>query len=87
MQPRRAQKGVKNTRVLNYEQAREVCSRAWRGETQRDIAQEYGISDSLVSRIKYGKAYSGVTVNIRKDYQSDPTVGYLVQMGLETWRR
>lgn len=45
-------------KVLSIEDARALRARALEGENQQRLADEFGVSQTMVSRIKLGKAWS-----------------------------
>lgn len=58
-------------RKLTPDQAREICARAWLGESQTQIARDFNIRAGMVSQIKLGYNYPGYTIDVRKVYQND----------------
>ena len=53
------------TSKLKEHQAIDIYKRAWKLENQREIAEEYEVAQSVVSKIKYGKLWGSVTKDIK----------------------
>ena len=56
-------KGEAHTQAkLTAEQVKEIKLRLVRGEKQKAIAEDYGVQDSLISRINTGKIWKDVVI-------------------------
>lgn len=54
--------------ALSDDDIRAICRRALSGELQQQIADEYGIVKSVVSKIRNGHEHADVTRDIRQQY-------------------
>ena len=53
--------------VLTRDAIRDICRRALSGESQQQIAEEYGLVKSVVSKIRNGHEHAEVTRDIRQE--------------------
>jgi hypothetical protein len=58
-------RGGRSRRKLKPEQVRDIYARAHAGENQDELAAEYGIAQSGVSRIKRGLTWWWITGGLR----------------------
>ena len=53
--------------VLSRDAIRDICRRALAGEAQQQIARDYGLVPSVVSKIRNGHEHAEVTRDIRQE--------------------
>jgi len=68
-------RGAQATAVLDAQSARGVIAALEAGQPGREIAEEYGISASMVSAIKHGRAWSELDPDLPARLASAPRAG------------
>lgn len=62
-----AQRLRRGPTVLSRDAIRDICRRALAGEAQQQIARDYGLVKSVVSKIRNGHEHAEVTRDIRQE--------------------